>query len=90
MKNLININFIPSRAPHFGGLWEAAVKSAKGDLYNTLAGARLTFEELTTALVEIEAIMNSRLISPMSTDSNDLEAISSSIALSLRCPRNQC
>ncbi|XP_073823116.1 uncharacterized protein [Musca autumnalis] len=62
-------------APHFGGLWEAAVKSAKGHLNRTLANTRLTFEELVTALVEIDAILNSRPISPMSSDPSDLEAL---------------
>ncbi|XP_073827186.1 uncharacterized protein [Musca autumnalis] len=66
-------NFV--KAPHFGGLWEAAVKSAKGHLNRTLANTRLTFEELVTALVEIEAILNSRPISPMSSDPSDLEAL---------------
>lgn len=72
---LMEFVFIPPRAPHFGGLWEAAVKSAKGHLFRTLSNARLTFEELTTALVDIEAVMNSRPISPSSTDPNDLEAL---------------
>ncbi|XP_073841387.1 uncharacterized protein [Musca autumnalis] len=62
-------------APHFGGLWEAAVKLAKGHLTRTLANSRLTYEELVTALVEIEAILNSRPISPMSSDPSDFEAL---------------
>ncbi|XP_061400515.1 uncharacterized protein LOC133336248 [Musca vetustissima] len=62
-------------APHFGGLWEAAVKSAKGHLTKALSNTRLTYEELSTAMVEIEAILNSRPISPLSCDPSDSEAL---------------
>lgn len=55
-------NFIPSNAPHFGGFWEAAIKSVKFHLTRILGGAHLTFEEMQTALCEVEAILNSRLL----------------------------
>ncbi|XP_043063530.1 uncharacterized protein LOC122319801 [Drosophila ficusphila] len=63
------------RAPHFGGLWEAAVKSAKGLLNRTLMNTRLTFEELTTVAAEVEAILNSRLLTLLSPDPSDFGAI---------------
>lgn len=63
--------FIPPRAPHFGGLWEAAVKSAKQLLLRTIGQANLTYEELSTVLVDVEAILNSRPIAAITEDPND-------------------
>ena len=74
-RRSIEFHFIPPRAPHFGGLWEAAVKSTKQLLYKATGSASLTYEELATLLAEIEAILNSRPIAPMSNDANDLAAL---------------
>ncbi|XP_063623101.1 uncharacterized protein LOC134795200 [Cydia splendana] len=53
-------HFIPPRAPNFGGLWEAGVASTKYHLKRVLDGTTLTFEELSTVLVQAEACLNSR------------------------------
>lgn len=71
----IEFHFIPPRAPHFGGLWEAAVKSAKTLLLKTIAERSLTYEELETIVIEIEAILNSRPLTQMSNDPNDLSVL---------------
>ncbi|XP_062713374.1 uncharacterized protein LOC134290289 [Aedes albopictus] len=71
----INWHLCPPKAPHFGGLWEAAVKVAKTHLYRQLGNSRLTFEEMTTLLTQIEAAMNSRPLVPLSEDPNDLACL---------------
>ncbi|XP_072384337.1 uncharacterized protein [Diabrotica undecimpunctata] len=68
----ITWKLILPRSPHWGGLWEAAVKSAKSHLTKLLGNTCLTFEELSTLLVQIEAILNSRPLYPLFNDPNDL------------------
>ncbi|XP_011167678.1 uncharacterized protein LOC105201381 [Solenopsis invicta] len=53
-------HFMPPHAPHFGGLWEAGVRSVKHHLRRILGSHTLTFKELATLLCRIEAYLNSR------------------------------
>ncbi len=68
----IQWHFNPPAAPHFGGLWEAGVKSVKTHLYKVIGSTRLTFEEMTTVMTQIEACLNSRPLTPASSDPDDL------------------
>ena len=58
---------IPPRAPHFGGIWEAAVKSMKHHLRRVVGTQILHYEELSTILCQIEAVLNSRPLVPLSS-----------------------
>ncbi|GFT52826.1 integrase catalytic domain-containing protein [Trichonephila clavipes] len=71
----IEWNFIPPASPHFGGLWEANIKSMKGILLRVAKSAIMNFEELTTLMAQIEAVLNSRPLSLLSSDPNDLNPL---------------
>ncbi|XP_060871407.1 uncharacterized protein LOC132945655 [Metopolophium dirhodum] len=63
------------RAPHFGGLWEAAVRSSKSLLMRIMREHTLTIEEFGTVLCRCEAILNSRPITPAPSNPAELECL---------------
>ncbi|XP_033231917.1 uncharacterized protein LOC117182913 [Belonocnema kinseyi] len=67
--------FIPPNTPHCGGLWEAEVNSAKHYLKRTIGEHNLTFEELSTVLVEIQACLSSRPLYPLTNELDDLPVL---------------
>ncbi|XP_065093725.1 uncharacterized protein LOC135714319 [Ochlerotatus camptorhynchus] len=74
-ENEIRWKFIPPRAPHFGGLWEAAVKSTKRHLLKTVGNTNIAYEQMTTLLAQVEMCLNSRPLTPMSSEPSDLEVL---------------
>jgi len=67
----IKWKFIVERAPWWGGFWERMVRSVKTVLKKSLGKALLTFIEMETMLIEVESVINSRLLTYVSSD--DLE-----------------
>nr|XP_012136214.1 PREDICTED: uncharacterized protein LOC105661951 [Megachile rotundata] len=72
---MIQWHLIPPQAPHFGGLWESAVRSTKSHLNKVIGKQKLTYEELYTLLAQIESCLNSRPLSPISSDPYDLNPL---------------
>lgn len=66
---------MPAYSPHFNGLAEAAVRSTKHHLRRLLQLTNFTYEELTTCLSQIEAVLNSRPLTPLSSDPLDFSAL---------------
>ena len=67
----IQWKFIPEKSPHFGGIWESAVKGVKAHLKRTVSPVKLTFEEISTVLTQIEACLNSRPLTPVNPPDDD-------------------
>ena len=66
-------DFITEKAPWHGGFWERLIKSTKHCLKKSICRVSLTFEELRTILVEIEATLNNR---PLTLICDDEQGIS--------------
>nr|XP_015915288.2 uncharacterized protein LOC107445418 [Parasteatoda tepidariorum] len=72
----IDWKFIPPRSPNFGGIWEAGVKSFKFHLKRVIGNQNLTLEEFLTILTEIEGVLNSRPLTPLSPEFDEFETLS--------------
>lgn len=68
--------------PSAGGLWEAAVKSLKYHLRRVVGEQKLTFEEYSTLLAQLEACLNSRPLCTITEDPDDLDYLTPSHFLS--------
>ncbi|CAK1589278.1 unnamed protein product [Parnassius mnemosyne] len=64
-------HFQPPYASHFGGLFEASVKSFKHHLHRVVGTRTQTYDEMHTLLCQIEAVLNSRPLCAMSSASTD-------------------
>ena len=71
MTHKIQWRFNLEKSPWWGGFFERLIQSVKRCLKKTLGNARLTYEELLTVLADIEATLNSRPLSFVSSE--DLE-----------------
>ncbi|XP_057380775.1 uncharacterized protein LOC130703305 [Daphnia carinata] len=61
--------FSPPAASHFGRTWENLIKSAKTALRAILHERTVTEEVLTTAMTEVEALLNARPLTYVSVES---------------------
>lgn len=77
----IQWKFITPRAPNQGGIWEAAVKSAKHHMKRMLLNHSLTFERYQTLFAKISAVLNSRPLVPLTDNPNELNYLTPSHAV---------
>ena len=75
VRHGIEWRFNPPNAPHMGGVWERMVKSVKEPLKNVVKDRSLSDLQLYTVFTEVESLVNSRPLTPVSDDINDFEAL---------------
>jgi len=71
-------------ASHFGGVWKRLIRSVRKVMYLLLYVIHLDDEALQIVFCEVESILNSRPITTVSDDGNDLDVRTSNELLLLR------
>ncbi|KAK3716446.1 hypothetical protein QZH41_007055 [Actinostola sp. cb2023] len=76
-KQEIDWIFNPPAASHMGGVWERQIQTTRKVLAGLLQehGNRLDDESLRTLMCEVEAVINSRPLTFISNDIDDLEPL---------------
>jgi len=87
LKN-ISWKFNPPYASHMGGVWERVIRLIR-KILTALLGQQLVNEEmLHTLMAEVQGILNSRPLTPVSNDPKDLEPLTPNHLLLLRANPN--
>ena len=71
----IEWRFNPPAAPHFGGSWERLVQSAKRALAHVLHQQHFTDQSLSSALKQVEHLLNSRPLTFVCVDPKEPEPL---------------
>ncbi|KAF6209701.1 hypothetical protein GE061_015450 [Apolygus lucorum] len=71
-----NQKFNPPIAAWWGGWWERVVWMIKELVMRNLGQAALTYEELTTVICDIEAVINARPLTYVAEEAEELQPIS--------------
>ncbi|XP_055589044.1 uncharacterized protein LOC129741345 [Uranotaenia lowii] len=71
----ITFRFIPARSPHFGGLWEAGIKSFKYHFRRIVGQKSYNVDHFLTIVTQTQAILNSRPIASHPDHPQDLEPL---------------
>ena len=69
--------FIPKRAPWYGGFWERLIGLTKSTLKKVLGRTFVSLVSLQTIIVEIEAVINDRPLTYVSSDMCDPQPLTS-------------
>ena len=65
-------NFFPPGAPHFGGPWERLIGMSKRLFFNIAGSRKLQEDSFSTLICQVEALLNSR---PLTSVSSDVESL---------------
>ncbi|XP_078371484.1 uncharacterized protein LOC144655144 [Oculina patagonica] len=84
LQESIKWSFSPPYGSHFGGIWERCIRTIRKILRALLREQITDDESLATLMCEVESIMNSRPITTVSSDPNDLEPLTPNHLLLLK------
>ena len=70
-KSRDKVEFNPSSAPHFGGVFETMINAAKRAIFAILGNADVNGEEMLTAFTGAESLINSRPLTYQSANPED-------------------
>ena len=68
-KQEIKWQYNLAKAPFWGGFFERLVRSVKSSLKKCVGNAKLSYDELNTVIIQIEAVLNARPLTYLYTDS---------------------
>ena len=77
-KQGVQWRYIPKRAPWYGGWWEHLIGLTKSTLKKVPRRTHASLTALQTLVVAVEAVLNDRPLTYVSTDVNDSEPLTPS------------